>query len=72
MSILQLNPPIPVTVIGKGDGYAMAMIDYSQEHHIYWVCFIDESLECWTVDNTMIRAQKNVSLKRIPSDESKS
>ena len=40
--ILQLNPPIPVHVIGKGDGYAMVMIDYSQEHNIHWVCFIDD------------------------------
>ncbi len=63
--ILQLNPPIPVHVIGKGDGYAMVMIDYSQEHNIHWVCFIDDSGECWTVDNTKIRAQKNITLNRI-------
>jgi hypothetical protein len=62
--MLQLNPPIPV-MTPKGKGYAHILIDYSQEHDLYWVCFIDETGECWTYSNKEIRAQTNVSLQRI-------
>ena len=62
--ILQLNPMIPMHVIGKGDGYAFAMIDYSQEHHIYYTVAITATGEVWTVDNTQVRFQKNITLGR--------
>ena len=65
MSILQLNPPLPVCVINKGDALCHFLIDYGPESHLYWVCFMDETGECWTMDNTCIRAQKNISLGRI-------
>ncbi|MEA2921468.1 MAG: hypothetical protein QOF07_1431 [Bradyrhizobium sp.] len=63
MSALQLNPPIPV-ITPKGDGYAHLLIDYGPEYNLLWVCFLDDSGECWTYDNTQIRAQKNVTLGR--------
>jgi hypothetical protein len=63
VSILQLKPPIPV-ITPKGDGYAHLMIDYGPEFNLLWVCFLDDSGECWTYDNTQIRAQKNVTLGR--------
>jgi hypothetical protein len=69
--ILQLNPCIPMHVIGKGNGYAIAMIDYSQEHHIYWIVAIDATGEIWTMDNTQVRMQKNISLNRILEKEGK-
>lgn len=62
--MLQLNPMIPMHVIDKGDGYAFAMIDYSQEHHIYYVVAITETGEIWTVDNTQVRFQKNITMNR--------
>ena len=44
------------------------LIDYGPEYHLLWdhspVCFLDDSGECWTYDNTQIRALKNVSLGR--------
>lgn len=61
--ITQLNPPLPMTT-PKGKGYAHFMIDYSQEHDILWVVFLDESGECWTLPNKDIRMQKNISLGR--------
>lgn len=64
MTILQLNPMIPMHVIGKGDGHAIAMIDYSQEHPIYWVVAITSTGEIWTVDNTEVRMQKNITIGR--------
>jgi hypothetical protein len=63
MSILQLDPPIPV-ITPKGDGYAHLLIDYGPEYNLLWVCFLDDSGECWTYDNTQIRAQKNVTMGR--------
>lgn len=63
--ILQLNPPIPMNVIGKGDGYAIAMIDYSQEHHVMFVVAINETGEIWTVENPQVRMLKNITLGRL-------
>lgn len=61
MSILQLNPSLPITC-PKGKGYAFAMIDYSQEHNILFVCTIDDTGEIWVFDNTHVKLQKNISL----------
>jgi hypothetical protein len=62
--MLQLNPPIPVEVIGKGKGYAVAWLDYSQEHDLLWGCFMDDTREFWIVPNRLIRAQINWSMGR--------
>src|SRR3546814_11256908 len=45
MSFKQLDPAIPIHVLGKGDGYAFAVIDYGQEHNLIWVTAIDETGE---------------------------
>jgi hypothetical protein len=63
MTILQLNPSIPMSC-PKGDGYAIAMIDYSQEHDILWVIGLDNG-EIWTYPNSEVRMVKNISLGRI-------
>lgn len=64
MSILQLNPPIPLDT-PKGAAIAHFLIDYGMETHLYWVCFVTETGECWTFDNTKVRAEKNISLGRL-------
>jgi hypothetical protein len=61
--MLQLNPPIPVTT-PMGKGWAHILIDYSQEHDLLWVVFLDETGECWTLPNRDIRIQSNLSLGR--------
>lgn len=61
--MLQLNPAIPVTT-PRGPGQAHFLIDYSPEHDLCWVVFLDESGECWTFRNPEIRAQKNLTLGR--------
>lgn len=69
--ILQLNPSIPVKT-PKGNGYAWFLIDYGEEHDLFFVIAIDDSGEIWTFRNSEIRAQKNISLGRIkitPSNE---
>jgi hypothetical protein len=62
MSMLRLNPPIPV-ITPKGKAWAHVLIDYSQEHHLVWVCFQDTG-ECWSWQNKDIRIQPNPTLGR--------
>lgn len=61
--ILQLNPPLPL-ITSKGKGWAHLLIDYSQEHDLLWVVFLNQSGECWTFPNSEIRIDTNLSLKR--------
>lgn len=63
----QLNPPIPMTVEGRGKGYAIAVIDYGQEHDLLWVVALDASGEIWAVPNPQVRMQKNISMGRLTS-----
>ena len=62
--ILQLNPTIPLTS-PKGPCLAIALIDYSEEHHLYWVCIQDDTGEIWTWPNPEVRGQKNISMGRV-------
>jgi len=61
--MIQLNPPIPLET-PKGSGFAHFLIDYSQEHHLAWVVFINETGECWTFQNPEIRMSPNRTLNR--------
>ncbi len=61
--ILQLNPQIPVTT-PQGPAQAVGWIDYSEEEHLLWIVFMDETKECWTFPNTEIRARSNPTMGR--------
>lgn len=61
--MIQLNPPLPLET-PKGPGYAHFIIDYSQEHHLMWVVFINETGECWTFQNPEIRLSPNYTMSR--------
>lgn len=61
--MIQLNPPLPLHT-PKGDGWAHFLIDYSQEHDLLWVVFLNKGGECWTVSNRDIRIDDNWSLGR--------
>lgn len=62
--MLQLNPTIPIIRISdKMNGYAFIVIDYSQEHHLLYVCAMNNG-EIWTLNNKEIRIQSNISLDR--------
>ena len=61
--LLQLNPPIPVTT-PKGKALAHVLIDLGAEHDLIWVCFQDQTGECWSWGNRDIRAQKNPTMGR--------
>lgn len=62
--ILQLNPTLPIIRISdKMKGYAFLVIDYSQEHDLYFTCAMDNG-EIWTLNNKEIRVQENITLGR--------
>ena len=64
MSFQQLDPPIPLHVIDKGDGYSIGVIDYGQEHNLIWVTAIDSSGEIWCAPNPSVRMQGNWTMGR--------
>ena len=55
----QLDPPLPVTVLDRGKGLAMAVIDYGPEHNLIWVTAIDDTGEIWCAPNPKVRMQTN-------------
>jgi len=68
--ILQLDPPLPLET-PKGRGWAHLLLDYSQEHDLLWVVFLNENGECWTFPNAEIRMVNNFSLGRyVPNPDS--
>lgn len=60
----QLNPPIPLHVLDKGEGYALAVIDYGQEHNLIWVTAINATGEIWCAPNPQVRLGRNWSMGR--------
>ena len=62
--ILQLDPPLPMTT-PKGAAIAHFLIDYGMESHLYWICFITETGECWTYANPHVRIEQNITLDRL-------
>lgn len=61
--ILQLSPQIPVKT-KKGDGQALFLIDYSEEHDLKWIVALDDSGEVWVIPNKDIRLFENYSMGR--------
>lgn len=64
MSLIQLNPSIPVNVKDKGSGEAIFLLDYGKEDHVLWAVAMDDSGEVWWVPNPDIRLLKNYSIGR--------
>ena len=61
--MLQLDPPLPIKT-PKGKALAHLLIDYGPEHDLIWVCFQDETGECWSWANPEIRAVTNITMGR--------
>jgi hypothetical protein len=62
--MMQLNPNIPIFRVSDSmNGYAFMVIDYSQEHDLYFVCAMDNG-EIWTLNNRDIRIVNNITLGR--------
>lgn len=62
--MIQLNPPIPI-MTPKGSALAHFIIDYGPEYNLIWTAFIDSTGECWSFNNTKIKALKNITMERI-------
>jgi hypothetical protein len=63
----QLNPALPLHVLDRGDGYAIGLIDYGQEHNLIWVTVLNESGEVWCAPNPVVRFGKNWTMGRKES-----
>lgn len=61
--IIQLNPTLPV-ITPKGKATAHFLIEHGDEHHLQFVCFQDDTGECWTWQNPDVRLQGNVTMGR--------
>ncbi len=61
--IAQLNPTLPVDT-PKGKGLAFLVLDYGEEHFLYFTVAIDASREIWTFPNTKIHVQENITFGR--------
>ncbi len=64
MSFTQLQMPMPVFVLDKGKGMAVAVIDYGPEHNLIWVTAIDDTGEIWCAPNSQVRMQANWTMGR--------
>ena len=64
MTFQQLDPPIPLHVLDKGPGFAIAVIDYGQEHNLIWVTAINETGEIWCAPNPRVRMPSNWTMGR--------
>lgn len=69
MTILQLNPPIPMYCVGNdffptGTCMAFFLNDKSQEHDDSWKCCFDVGGAWYDIPNQLIRAQINATLYR--------
>ncbi len=64
MAFTQLNPTIPM-ICPKGKGYAIGVIDYSEEHHLMWIIALDSTGEIWTYSNPEVRIQNNITMGRV-------
>lgn len=67
MYILQLDPPLSMTS-PRGDCLALFLLDYGMEQDLYWICFMDDTGECWTFRNAEIRLMPNISYGAVRKD----
>lgn len=61
---LQLDPMVPMSTDDGRKCTAFVAVDYGQEHHLLFTCFMDESREIWTFPSTRLRARDNVTMSR--------
>jgi len=65
--MIRIDPPLPLDT-PKGKSMAHFLIDYGMEHHLLWVCFQDDTGECWTWSNHQIRLQTNPTMGRLKNN----
>ena len=60
--ILELKSPLPL-VTPKGKAFAYFLIDYGIEHDLIWVCFQNDTGECWSWSNRDVKIQNNITIR---------
>jgi hypothetical protein len=65
--MIRIDPPLPLDT-PKGKAMAHFLIDYGVEHHLCWVCFQNETGECWTWSNKDIRLEANPTMGRLKNN----
>lgn len=68
--ITRVDPPLPLQT-PKGKAMAHFLIDYGFEHDLYWVCFQNDTGECWSWSNKQIKCQENITAGRTNFPEFK-
>lgn len=64
MSMLQLHPTIPVYSLDhEQEGYALVILDYSQEHNSLFLVGLDNG-EMWWIKQSRLRLCSNYSMDR--------
>jgi hypothetical protein len=66
--MIELSTPLPL-LTPKGKAFCHFLIDYGFEHHLMWVCFQDDTGECWTWPNHQIRVQSNPTGERYTTND---
>ena len=61
--VIRIDPPIPL-MTPKGRAIAHFLIDNGIENDLQWVCFQDDTGECWTWENNQVRARVNITAGR--------
>ena len=69
--IIRIDPALPI-ITPKGKALAHFLIDYGIEHDLIWVCFQNDTGECWSWKNIDIRSIENISMGRTNDNISKS
>jgi hypothetical protein len=62
--ITRIDPPLPLDT-PKGRAWAYFILDYAIDFDLLWICFVDETRECWTFSNREIRIVENQTIGRI-------
>jgi hypothetical protein len=62
-TVTRIDPPIPL-MTPNGRAIAHFLIDSGIENDLLWVCFQDDTGECWTWENSQIRARVNKTAGR--------
>lgn len=61
--IQRIDPPLELTT-AKGKVWAHFLIDYGVDYDLLWVCFAQDTGECWTFRNDDIRLCENITMHR--------
>ncbi len=65
--MLQLNPTIPLVTDDGKKCTALALIDYSEEHELFFLVGMKESRELWVLSNKRLRLADNITFDRLPT-----